>query len=135
MDPKILITIGIEKTTTKSEISSAGLQTRLKQVFETFDSEMAKVVNHLGGTLADMRDVSESLGQGVVNLEEAMDSGTEALKDASTSLSALPKLEAPLLDLHGNMEGYQQVPGSLQDTSKDLNAIREAISRFQKKSI
>lgn len=44
---------------------------KIGEVFHVFDSEMAKVVDHLGGTLAELRDVTEELPRTVGGLQEA----------------------------------------------------------------
>ena len=44
---------------------------KIGEVFHVFDSEMAKVVDHLGGTLAELRDVTEELPRTVGRLQEA----------------------------------------------------------------
>lgn len=44
---------------------------KIGEVFHVFDSEMAKVVDHLGGTLAELRDVTEELPRTVGKLQEA----------------------------------------------------------------
>ena len=44
---------------------------KIAEVFHVFDSEMAKVVDHLGGTLAELREVTEELPRTVGSLHEA----------------------------------------------------------------
>jgi hypothetical protein len=73
--------------------------------------------------------------QGVLNLEEVMGSGTSALREAASSLSALPRLETPLLGIGQDIEAYRQVPGSLGDISENLAEIRTAMRRLLENSV
>ena len=54
-----------------TEFQTASAQ-KIREVFHDFDSEMAKVVNHLSGTLAEVRQVTEELPVIVGNLRKTI---------------------------------------------------------------
>lgn len=77
----------------RSSVNEFGTFTaeKLGEVFQRFDSEMAKVVEHLSGTLADVREVTEDLPGAVERLREGLQGSTGAITAASGTLGELSR--------------------------------------------
>lgn len=66
---------------------------KFKEIFARFDSEMAKVVEHLGGTLTEVREVTEDLPVGLERLRTTL---TEAVHPIAQAGRAIADLGADL---------------------------------------
>jgi|GEM_PF-4779965 len=62
---------------------------RLRQIFASFDAEMAKVVDHLAGTLAEIRDVTDELPSSIHEFQQVITSAVTPISDASRSIGEL----------------------------------------------
>jgi methyl-accepting chemotaxis protein len=62
---------------------------KLKEIFARFDSEMATVVQHLSGTLAEIREVNEDLPGNIERLRTTLTSAVTSLTDAGKSIDRL----------------------------------------------
>jgi methyl-accepting chemotaxis protein len=109
---------------------------RLGQVFERFDSEMARVVEHLSGTLAELREVTENLPARVRELRDVVDGlGTPVAEIVDALGSGKESLESWPGD---NLKMLEQIAGDLVSASRDLESAmsrlrepREAISSIE----
>lgn len=81
---------------------------KISEVFHVFDSEMAKVVDHLGGTLAELRDVTEELPEGIDSLRETTQELVGAARDQRDSVEkGLQAFEEAKIKLAGELEQAQ----------------------------
>ena len=62
---------------------------KLQQIFAQFDKEMATVVDHLAGTLAELREATEDIVPGVTRIEEAISESLAPVRASEQKLSAL----------------------------------------------
>ena len=100
-----------------TEFRTASAQ-KISEVFHVFDSEMAKVVNHLSGTLAELRTVTEELPAAVANLREA-----------TQDLAAFGKAERESLErgLRAFEEAKAKVVEQLEQTGADVRNLGRAL--------
>lgn len=96
---------------------SAMTEEKLGEVFNRFDSEMATVVEHLGGTLAEMREVTEELGPALQRIERSLDETLEPLADSKEEVGELARSIRSLDDL----------PRHLESASREMETAREAL--------
>ena len=99
------------------EFQTASAQ-KISEVFHVFDSEMAKVVDHLGGTLAELRDATEELPGTVGGLREtAQDLANTSQAQRDTLAEGLRAFEETKTELVGALE---QTRADLQDLGRAL---------------
>lgn len=75
---------------------------KIAEVFHTFDSEMGKVTEHLGGTLAELRETTEEFPGVALRLVDVASSLEEASKSQHESLTA-------------GFERFEQVTGKIAE--------------------
>lgn len=100
-----------------TEFRTASAQ-KISEVFHVFDSEMAKVVDHLSGTLAELRTVTEELPAAVASLREA-----------TQDLAASGKAEREALEkgLRAFEEAKAKVVEQLEGTRADVRNLGRAL--------
>jgi hypothetical protein len=118
--------------TTVEEFQSLA-ETRLRATFEVFDREMARVVEHLSGTLADMREVSDGLGRQVQGLSEGFDRGTTAMKEAAAHMAELPGSAMELGRLRSALHELSPIQGTLASATTGLDALHVAIGTLNER--
>ena len=91
---------------------------KISEVFHVFDSEMAKVVDHLGGTLAELRDVTEELPSTVGSLRET----TQDLADAGRA-----QRDSLAKGLRAFEEAKAKLVGNLEQTREDGRKLGRAL--------
>ncbi|WP_419164653.1 MotA/TolQ/ExbB proton channel family protein [Candidatus Palauibacter sp.] len=96
-------------------------QEKLQEIFARFDTEMATVVNHLSGTLAELREATEDLVPGVIRAEEAI----------SESLAPVRASEEKLAALTDSLLALEPLPASLSTASDRAKAVEDALRRLQ----
>lgn len=102
---------------------------RLGEVFGQFDSEMAKVVEHLAGTMAELREVSEELPsrvQGLRTAVEGLETPVSRMADAfGTGQKSLDDYGEHLRRLEaflGEAEPLEETLGRLDKRAGELTA-------------
>ena len=105
---------------------------RIGEVFHSFDSEMGKVTEHLGGTLADLRETTEDFPGIALRLVDATSSLEETSKTQHESLAqGLERLETAT----GNIaEHLQRGREELIQASGQLPGLTQEMSRVGKGS-
>lgn len=90
---------------------------RLGQVFNRFDSEMGTVVEHLGGTLAELREVTEELGPTIQRVERALEETVEPISESRQEVSALAQ----------SIQSLDGLPEHLGTASREMESARQAL--------
>lgn len=103
---------------------SAFTAEKLREVFSRFDSEMATVVQHLGGTLAELREVSEDLPSSVERLKGAVD---RALVPFEHARDAMGQLTSSLTGLDSLAASIDQVSARVTETSSSIQGLDRRI--------
>lgn len=102
---------------------------KIGEVFHVFDSEMAKVVDHLGGTLAELRDVTEELPGTVGKLQEAT---RELAEDGRAQRDILAKGLRNFDEARdGLAELFDRTRAKTHELSRRLTAAAREITRHQ----
>jgi len=101
---------------------------RIGEVFHSFDSEMGKVTEHLGGTLADLRETTEDFPGIALRLVEVTGSLEETSKTQHESLAqGLERLETATGIIAEHMklgrEELIQVSGRLPGLTQEMNRV------------
>ena len=107
---------------------------KIAEVFHSFDSEMGKVTEHLGGTLAELRETTEEFPGVAIRLVDATSSLEEASKAQHESLTqGFERFErvtaqiADRLDLGREelMQANERLPGSCAGDQPRHRRLRE----------
>ena len=114
-----------------------GLATeKIAEVFHSFDSEMGKVTEHLGGTLADLRETTEEFPGIALRLVDVTSSLEEASKAQHESLTQgferFEKVTAKItehLDLGREelTQANEQFPALVQEINQGIGGFVESI--------
>ena len=105
-----------------TEFQTASAQ-KIGEVFHVFDSEMAKVVEHLGGTLAELREVTEELPGTVASLRQAAQDLSDVGRTQHGSLvEGLKKLES----------AKAEIVGQFNQTRADVHDLEDRLIAFAK---
>lgn len=109
---------------------------KIAEVFHSFDSEMGKVTDHLGGTLADLRETTEEFPGVALRLVDVTSNLAEASKAQHESLAlGFERFEhvtgkiAEHLDL-GREEltrANQRLPAVAQEINQSIDAFVESV--------
>ncbi len=108
-----------------TEFQTASAQ-KIREIFHDFDSEMAKVVNHLGGTLAELREVTEELPNIVGKLHgtihDLADAGRVHRGTLEKSLQAFEKIITEIVgQFEPVREEIRKLEFSLNKLAEDIN--------------
>ena len=110
---------------------------KIAEVFHSFDSEMGKVTEHLGGTLAELRETTEefpgasrfvwSMPRG--SLEEASKAQHESLTQGFERFEKVTAQIAERLDLGREelMRANEQLPALVQEISQGIGGFVKSI--------
>jgi hypothetical protein len=103
---------------------------KLQEIFARFDSEMATVVQHLAGTLAEIREVTDGLPGNVAALGDhlsghvgALEGTTTAVKEAGQRLQAVENLGAALTRLEPLQDAMARVAFGMARTTDQLTQL------------
>jgi len=128
---------------------------KIREIFETFDSEMATIVEHLAGTLAELRvttedlpSASQKIANSVAEIPTALTSASQGFRDlieqsqkaTESSESNLKVLAGELdkvtqrttVDLASFSDGLRKTTGDSATSLATLNASLPAISTTSK---
>ena len=109
---------------------------KIAEVFHSFDSEMGKVTEHLGGTLAELRETTEEFPGVAIRLVDATSSLEEVSKAQHESLTQgferFKKVNAQIaerLDLGREelMRANEQLPALVQEISQGIGGFVNSI--------
>lgn len=100
-------------------------QEKLGEIFARFDSEMSTVVEHLAGTLGDMRDVTDELIPGVQQIQTAM---TEALEPVRSSRGTFESLTESVRLLGPLPESIRVAADRVQTTQEAVDKLNEQLA-------
>ena len=109
---------------------------KIAEVFHSFDSEMGKVTEHLGGTLAELRETTEEFPGVAIRLVDATSSLEEASKAQHESLTqGFERFErvtakiAERLDLGREelMQASERLPALVQEISQGIGGFVKSI--------
>lgn len=93
---------------------------KLGQVFHRFDSEMGKVVEHLSGTLLELREVTEDLAPTIERVEQALEETLEPLEASKDDLGALTH----------SIRSLEELPERLMSASREMETARDALAEL-----
>jgi archaellum component FlaC len=101
---------------------------KLGEIFARFDSEMAKVVEHLAGTLAEVREVTETLPSNVERFSRVLEHGLAGIRtDIPESIRKLDEaLQERLGTLADVRDGIQRLDASIKSAVSETNPIAVA---------
>lgn len=97
-----------------AEEFSALTTQKLQEIFARFDTEMATVVDHLSGTLAEVRETTDELPQRLAELRETLAAQTQGMTQASARLET-------------TVQRLETLEGLAQELSK-LDSLGQSIS-------
>jgi prefoldin subunit 5 len=98
---------------------------RLREVFQQFDSEMAKVVKHLSGTLAELREVSVDLPTQVGELRVAL---TGIQQSAAGYEEPLSRIAASLDATRTSADRVATLDARAKELVKALNSVQATVA-------
>jgi uncharacterized phage infection (PIP) family protein YhgE len=101
---------------------------KLGEVFQRFDGEMAKVVEHLSGTLAEVREVTEDLPGAVERLREGLQGSTGAITAASGMLGELSRNLRTLDALPAAVGALAPLPGAVAQATEQVRSTGASLS-------
>lgn len=90
---------------------------KLGEVFHRFDSEMSTVVEHLSGTLAELREVTEELGPTIAQVESALGETIQPIADSREEAAELAR----------SIRSLEGLPEHLDSASEEMRTAREAL--------
>lgn len=108
---------------------------KLGEVFSRFDAEMATVVEHLSGTLAEIREVTEDLPGGVERLRESLSTSAGAITAVGTSVQELSRELRTLQELPAAVRTLAPLPESVTNASARVKSTEDAIGRLDERLI
>lgn len=101
---------------------------KLGEVFARFDSEMARVVEHLSGTLAEVREVTDDLPGGVERLRDALQGSVGAVAAAGATISEFSRNLRTLEDLPGAVRSLSPLPEHVATATARVLSTEQAIT-------
>lgn len=111
---------------------------KLREIFARFDAEMATVVEHLSGTLAEVREVNEDLPVGIERLRTTFQEATEPLVEAGEAArrfdetaTRLSHLMEGLPELSQAMRALEPVAPQLQSAVARVSSTDQSIERLR----
>jgi hypothetical protein len=106
---------------------------KLKEIFARFDSEMATVVQHLSGSVAEVREVTEHLPAAVDGFRSALVEGLAPLREAREATEKLPDVLAGMRALDASIRGVGPIRESLDRTKVGLDGTQEALTSLSQR--
>ncbi len=105
---------------------------KIAEVFHSFDSEMGKVTEHLGGTLADLRDTTEEFPGIALRLVDVTSSLEEASKAQHESLAlGFERFEQVTARIAGHLDlGREELTRANERLPALAGEINQAIGGF-----
>lgn len=100
---------------------------KLKEIFARFDSEMATIVEHLGGTLAEVREVTEDLPAGVERLRGTLDGAVRGIAEVGQAIGELPRTMERVAELASGVERLRVSLDAATEPLGKLDGLNEAI--------
>lgn len=100
---------------------------KLKEIFNRFDSEMATVVEHLGGTLSEIRESTEEIPRNIELLRTTLDEGIEPLSDAAASVSKFDVTASRLSESVNALQSLAQVLARLEPLGAHLDKASSGV--------
>lgn len=101
-------------------------QEKLQQIFAQFDKEMATVVDHLAGTLAELREATEDIVPGVTRVEEAISGSLAPVRASEQKLSALTDAIVALDDMP---ERLDLIVARIAEVAIELQKLQDHLER------
>lgn len=103
---------------------------KLSEIFARFDAEMATVVEHLSGTLAEMREVTEDLPAGVERLRDSLDGAVKPIAEASQRIGELPESLRSVGELTAAMRALTPLGEQIRAAAQQVGGTDRAILRL-----
>lgn len=112
-----------------TEFSSLTTQ-KLNEIFARFDSEMATVVEHLAGTLAEIREVTDDLPRNVSAFGEELGNHAERLAEGGDRLErTVARLEI-LEEVAERLNGLEPVKEGLGDVAAKMGGANRSLDQL-----
>lgn len=106
---------------------------KLKEIFVRFDSEMATVVEHLGGTLAELREVTEDLPGGVERLRGTLAEATRPIGEVNQGIVHLSHAMGRLESLAVALKSLEPLGGQLERFAQQMDGTDRSILRLSER--
>jgi len=120
---------GLSDNLERSVTEFSGLAAdKLGEVFHRVDSEMATIVQHLSGTLAEIREVTDELPPSVEQLKKSVEQAAGPMEDAGTQFA---QLAASLTELRELGPAVGAAANELSENRQAIRALNEAVSRLR----
>jgi methyl-accepting chemotaxis protein len=103
---------------------------KLREIFARFDAEMAKVVEHLSGTLADLREVTEDLPGGVERLRDSLEDAVKPIAETGRTLSTLPDNLKRLEDLTEAVQALAPLGDRIREAAQQVSGTDRSIVKL-----
>lgn len=112
-----------------SEFSALTTQ-KLQEIFSRFDSEMATVVEHLAGTLAEIREVTDDLPRNVSAFGENLSVHAEGLTTAGEKLEQTTKRLEALEQVAQTLGRLEPLRGSMDEVSRRMGSASAELAQL-----
>src|SRR5690606_17069381 len=106
---------------------------KLKEIFVRFDGEMATVVEHLGGTLAELREVTEDLPGGVERLRGTLAEATRPIGEVNQGIVHLSHAMGRLENLAVALKSLEPLGGQLERFAQQMDGTDRSILRLSER--
>lgn len=100
---------------------------KLREVFARFDTEMARVVDHLGGTLAEIREVTIDLPGVVDRFGRSLGETVDPLTKAGAALERLPVIERSLTTISDTAPHLEPLAAAITAASEKAEETRKSL--------
>jgi chromosome segregation ATPase len=121
-----LDTVGMRLRESVEEFSVFSAE-KLREIFARFDAEMATVVQHLSGTLAEVREVTEDLPASVERFRGSLVDGLAPIREAGAVAERLPEVLTEIRALTDAVHEVAPLRNSLDRAASGIVGTEQAV--------
>lgn len=103
---------------------------KLREIFARFDAEMATVVQHLSGTLAEIREVNEDLPSNVERLRSTLADATTSIGEAGKAMDKLSGSMTQVDTLSTSLRGLQPLNDTIRLATAQIGQSSTQVARL-----